>query len=48
MKKSKIIQRTLSTFLAAAMFATLASCDAKLPGSKNVNEMTNQPRQIMN
>ena len=48
MKKARIIQRTLSTFLAAAMLATLASCNAKLPGSKNSAEMTNQPRQIVN
>ena len=49
MKKNRIIQRTVSAFLAAAMLATLASCDAKLPGSRNNTDgFTNQPRQIMN
>ena len=49
MKKNRIIQRTVSAFLAAAMLATLASCDTKLPGSRNNTDgFTNQPRQIMN
>ena len=48
MKKTRIIQRTVSTFLAAAMLATLASCNAKLPGSRESAGIRNQPRQIMN
>lgn len=47
MKKTKIIQRTVSSFLAAAMLATLSSCD--LPGkSMGGSEIPNQPRQIVN
>ena len=48
MKRTRIIQRTVSTFLAAAMLATLASCNAKLPGSRESAGTGNQPRQIMN
>jgi hypothetical protein len=48
MKKTRIIQRTVSTFLAAAMLATLASCNTRLPGTKNSDGLTNQPHQIMN
>ncbi|WP_044974637.1 extracellular solute-binding protein [Ruminococcus sp. HUN007] len=49
MKRTRFIQRTVSTFLAAAMLATLASCNAKLPGSRNAGDAAvNQPKQIMN
>jgi len=46
MKRTKFIQRTVSAFLAAALFATLAS-SCSLPGTKG-GDAPNQPRVIEN
>ena len=48
MKSTKFIRRALSSFLAAAMVMSLASCNSKLPGGKEEVSNTNQPHKIVN
>ncbi len=48
MKKSKFVTRAVSSLLAAAMLATLASCGPKSPEKGGDMGVSNKPRQIVN